>query len=78
MSVPFTGSSLDYSGRLADRFWRLVRGDAAARMLGRVGRRKRIMTESKVKSAKRLLASGLQPRDVARDSRQYCVTFQRI
>lgn len=36
-----------------------------ARQLGRKGGRKRQMTESKVKSAKKLLASGVPPRDVA-------------
>lgn len=36
-----------------------------ARQLGRVGGRKRQMTESKIKSAKKLLASGVPPRDVA-------------
>jgi DNA invertase Pin-like site-specific DNA recombinase len=36
-----------------------------ARQLGRTGGRKRLMTESKIKSAKKLLASGVPPRDVA-------------
>jgi len=36
-----------------------------ARQLGRKGGRKRQMTESKIKSAKKLLASGVLPRDVA-------------
>lgn len=36
-----------------------------ARQLGRVGGRKRQMTDSKIKSAKKLLASGVPPRDVA-------------
>jgi DNA invertase Pin-like site-specific DNA recombinase len=36
-----------------------------ARQLGRIGGRKRLMTESKIKSAKKLLASGVLPRDVA-------------
>jgi len=36
-----------------------------ARQLGRTGGRKRQMTESKIKSAKKLLASGVPPRDVA-------------
>ncbi len=40
-------------------------GLAVARQLGRKGGRKRQMTESKIKSAKKLLASGLPPRDVA-------------
>ncbi len=39
----------------------------AARRLGRVGGRRRIMTDSKIKSARKLLASGHSPRDVARD-----------
>ena len=36
-----------------------------ARQLGRKGGRKQQMTESKIKSAKKLLASGVPPRDVA-------------
>ncbi len=36
-----------------------------ARQLGRKGGRKRQMTESKIKSAKKLLASGVPPRNVA-------------
>ena len=35
------------------------------RQLGRKGGRKRQMTDSKIKSAKKLLASGVPPRDVA-------------
>ncbi len=37
----------------------------AARKQGRVGGRKRIMTDSKLQSAKRLLADGIAPKDVA-------------
>ncbi len=40
-------------------------GLEVARQLGRTGGRKRQMTESKIKSAKKLLASGVPPRDVA-------------
>ncbi len=40
-------------------------GLEVARQLGRVGGRKRQMTESKIKSARKLLASGVPPRDVA-------------
>jgi DNA invertase Pin-like site-specific DNA recombinase len=36
-----------------------------ARKLGGKGGRKRQMTDSKIKSAKKLLASGVPPRDVA-------------
>lgn len=42
-------------------------GLAAARQLGRVGGRKRQMTDSKIASAKKLLATGASPRDVAKD-----------
>lgn len=42
-------------------------GLAAARKLGRIGGRKRAMTDSKIKSAKRLLAEGMPPKEVARD-----------
>lgn len=37
---------------------------ATARQLGRTGGRKRQMTPSKVESARKLLASGVSPRDV--------------
>lgn len=40
-------------------------GLTAARRLGRVGGRKRAMTDSKIKAARRLLAAGTPPRDVA-------------
>jgi len=40
-------------------------GLEVARQLGRKGGRKRQMTDSKIKSAKKLLASGVPPRDVA-------------
>ncbi len=40
-------------------------GLAAARLRGRVGGRKRRMTDSKIESAKQLLASGIPPREVA-------------
>jgi DNA invertase Pin-like site-specific DNA recombinase len=40
-------------------------GLEVARQLGRVGGRKRLMTESKIKPAKKLLASGVPPRDIA-------------
>ncbi|WP_248886498.1 recombinase family protein [Acidithiobacillus acidisediminis] len=42
-------------------------GLEAARKLGRVPGRKRLMTESKVTSAKKLLASGIPPREVAKN-----------
>ncbi len=38
-----------------------------ARQLGRKGGRKPKMTESKIESAKKLLASGVPPRDVAKN-----------
>lgn len=40
-------------------------GLETARRLGRKGGRKRRMTDSKIESAKRLLANGMPPRDVA-------------
>ncbi len=40
-------------------------GLEVARQLGRKGGRKRKMTDSKIESAKKLLASGIPPRDVA-------------
>ena len=40
-------------------------GLAAARKLGRIGGRKRWMTDSKIKAARRLLTGGTPPRDVA-------------
>jgi len=42
-------------------------GLAAAKMQGRTGGRKRQMTDSKIASAKKLLAGGASPKDVARD-----------
>ena len=39
----------------------------AAKQLGRKGGRKPKMTSSKIESAKKLLASGIPPRDVAKD-----------
>ncbi len=38
-----------------------------ARQLGRKGGRKRLMTDSKILSAKKLLANGIPPRDVAKN-----------
>jgi len=46
---------------------RTLAGLAAARRLGRVGGRKRRMTDSKIASAKKLLATGASPREVAKD-----------
>jgi DNA invertase Pin-like site-specific DNA recombinase len=42
-------------------------GLEVARQLGRKGGRKRQMTDSKIESAKKLLASGMPPRDVAKN-----------
>jgi DNA invertase Pin-like site-specific DNA recombinase len=42
-------------------------GLAAAKVQGRIGGRKRKMTTSKIESAKKLLASGSLPKDVARN-----------
>lgn len=42
-------------------------GLAAARARGRVGGRKRVMTESKKEAAIKLIASGVPPKDVAKD-----------
>lgn len=42
-------------------------GLEAARQLGRKGGRKRQMTDSKIESAKKLLANGVPPRDVAKN-----------
>src|SRR5579883_1046862 len=39
----------------------------AARKLGRVGGRRRVMTDGKIRSAKKLLKTGMLPRDVAND-----------
>jgi DNA invertase Pin-like site-specific DNA recombinase len=38
-----------------------------AESLGRIGGRKRRMTDSKIESAKKLLASGIPPREVAKN-----------
>jgi DNA invertase Pin-like site-specific DNA recombinase len=42
-------------------------GLEVARQLGRKGGRKRLMTDSKIESAKKLLASGVPPREVAKN-----------
>ena len=42
-------------------------GLAVAKQLGRKGGRKPKMTDSKIESAKKLLASGVPPRDVAKN-----------
>ena len=42
-------------------------GLKAARELGRIGGRKRVMTDSKITSAKTLLANGASPKEVARN-----------
>ena len=42
-------------------------GLAAAKAKGRVGGRKRKMTQSKIESAKQLLANGTLPKDVAQN-----------
>ena len=42
-------------------------GLEVARQLGRTGGRKRQMTDSKIESAKKLLANGVPPRDVAKN-----------
>ena len=46
-------------------FDRTRAGLEVARKLGRVGGRKRQMTDSKIESAKKLLSNGVPPRDVA-------------
>lgn len=42
-------------------------GLAAARRRGRIGGRKRVMTPGKIESARQLLASGMPPKDVAKN-----------
>ena len=42
-------------------------GLASAKLLGRVGGRKRKMTASKIEFAKKLLASGVLPKEVAKN-----------
>jgi DNA invertase Pin-like site-specific DNA recombinase len=42
-------------------------GLEAARQRGRKGGRKRSMTDSKLEAAKKLLAEGVSPKDVAKD-----------
>ena len=42
-------------------------GRETAKKLGRVAGRKRTMTDSKLASAKKLLNSGVPPKDVAKD-----------
>ena len=42
-------------------------GLEAARKMGRTGGRRRLMTDSKIKSARKLLANGVPPREVAQN-----------
>jgi DNA invertase Pin-like site-specific DNA recombinase len=42
-------------------------GLEVARQLGRKGGRKRLMTDSKIESARKLLANGIPPRDMAKN-----------
>ena len=44
---------------------RTLAGLDAARVHGRIGGRKRLMSSSKIESAKQLLASGMPPKEVA-------------
>jgi DNA invertase Pin-like site-specific DNA recombinase len=46
---------------------RTLAGLEVARQLGPKGGRKRKMTDSKIESAKKLLASGVPPKDVAKN-----------
>jgi DNA invertase Pin-like site-specific DNA recombinase len=46
---------------------RTTAGLETARRLGRIGGRKRLMTKSKVESARKLMANGTPPRDVAKN-----------
>ena len=55
------------AGRMSTERERTRTGLEAARQLGRKGRRKRKMTDSKIESARKLLASGVPPRDVAKN-----------
>lgn len=52
-------------------------GLEAAKKMGKIGGRKRRMTESKVANAKKLLASGVHPRDVAKDLNISIATLYR-
>lgn len=46
---------------------RTTAGLAIAKKKGKIGGRKRVMTDSKLASAKRLLETGVSPKDVAKD-----------
>jgi DNA invertase Pin-like site-specific DNA recombinase len=52
-------------------------GLAVARQLGRKGGRKPKMTESKIVSARKLLANGVPPRDVAKNLGVSILTLYR-
>jgi DNA invertase Pin-like site-specific DNA recombinase len=56
---------------------RTRRGLAAAKKLGRVGGRKRLMTGSKIQSGKTLLKNGVPPQEVARNLGVSIPTFYR-
>ena len=52
-------------------------GLESARLEGRVGGRKRLMTEKKVNAAKKLLAAGTSPREIAHNLGVSIPTFYR-
>ncbi len=56
---------------------RTIAGLKAARAQGRIGGRKRVMTESKINAAKKLLKAGSLPKDVAMDLNISLATLYR-
>ena len=65
------------AGRMSTERERTRTGLEAARQLGRKGRRKRKMTDSKIAPAKTLLANGVPPRDVAKSLGVSVLTLYR-
>jgi len=53
-------------------------GLAAAKQQGRTGGRKRRMTDSKIESAKNLLAGGMSPKEVAKNLGVSVPTLYRL
>ena len=52
-------------------------GLIAAKKTGKIGGRKRVMTETKIENAKKLLAAGIAPKEIAKDFGVSIATFYR-
>ncbi|EPL9755427.1 TPA: helix-turn-helix domain-containing protein [Pseudomonas aeruginosa] len=66
-STPFAAVVHSASDIWRSRLLKTTAGLEVAKQLGRKGGRKPKMTDSKIESAKKLLASGVPPKDVAKN-----------